>query len=115
MEGVNARHLTRDDLPAPVDLVTIDVSFISLRLILPVVPPLLAPGADVVALVKPQFEAGRAEARKGIVRDSAIHARVVDEVVSAATEVGLTRVGSTPSPITGQKGNVEILLHLRPS
>ena len=77
--------MTPADLPAgraPFDIVTIDVSFISLRHILPVVPPLLRRGADVVALVKPQFEAGREEVGKGgIVRDAAVHARVVDEVV----------------------------------
>ena len=96
------------------DIVCIDVSFISLRQILPVVPPLLRPGADVVALVKPQFEAGRAEVGKGVIRDAAIHARVVDEIRAAAAAVGLTPRGVTPSPITGQKGNVEFLLHLRP-
>jgi len=115
IERFNARRLTPADLPGPVDIVTIDVSFISLRQILPAVPPLLAPGADIVALVKPQFEAGRAEVRKGIIRDPAIQARVLDEVTVAAAEVGLTRTGSTTSPITGQKGNVEFLLHLRPS
>jgi 23S rRNA (cytidine1920-2'-O)/16S rRNA (cytidine1409-2'-O)-methyltransferase len=67
-----------------------------------------------VALVKPQFEAGRDEVRKGIIRDPAVHDRVLAEVTAAGAEVGLTRVGSTPSPITGQKGNVEFLLHLRP-
>ena len=113
IEHFNARHLTPADLPGPVDIVDIDVSFISLRQILPVVPPLLRPGADVVALVKPQFEAGRAEVRKGVIRDAAIHARVVEEIAAAAAAVGLTRVASTPSPITGQKGNVEFLLHLR--
>lgn len=115
IEHYNARHLTLADLPGPVDLVTIDVSFISLRQILPVVPPVLRPGADVVALVKPQFEAGRTEVRKGIIRDSAVHARVIEEVAAAGAEVGLTRVASTPSPITGQKGNVEFLVHFRPS
>ena len=114
IEHFNARHLTPADLPGPVDIVVIDVSFISLRQIFPVVPPLLRPGADVVALVKPQFEAGRGEVRKGVIRDEAIHARVVDDVAAAGAEVGLARVGSTPSPITGQKGNVEFLLHLRP-
>jgi 23S rRNA (cytidine1920-2'-O)/16S rRNA (cytidine1409-2'-O)-methyltransferase len=89
------------------------VSFISLRQILPVLPPLLRSGADVVALVKPQFEAGRGEVRKGIVKDTAIHARVITEVTDAAAEVGLTRMSATPSPITGQKGNVEFLLHFR--
>jgi 23S rRNA (cytidine1920-2'-O)/16S rRNA (cytidine1409-2'-O)-methyltransferase len=112
VEGFNARHLTPADLPGRVDLVTIDVSFISLRQILPVVPPLLRPRADVVALVKPQFEAGRAEVKTGIVHDPAIHARVLDEVSAAAAAVGLKPLGSTPSPITGQKGNVEFLLHL---
>ena len=115
LEHVNARHLTPDLLPSTVDLVTIDVSFISLTRILPVVPPLLRPGADVVALVKPQFEAGRSEVRKGIIRDAAVHERVLDEVATAGAEVGLTRVASIPSPITGQKGNVEFLVHLKPS
>jgi 23S rRNA (cytidine1920-2'-O)/16S rRNA (cytidine1409-2'-O)-methyltransferase len=113
LEHFNARHLAPKDLPAPVDIVVIDVSFISLRHILPVVPPLLTPGADVVALVKPQFEAGRAEVRKGVIRDAAVHDRVLEEVTAAAAAVGLTRVASTTSPITGQKGNVELLLHLR--
>jgi 23S rRNA (cytidine1920-2'-O)/16S rRNA (cytidine1409-2'-O)-methyltransferase len=115
IEGFNARHLKPADIPGPVDLVTIDVSFISLRQILPVVPPVLRPGADVVALVKPQFEAGRGEVRKGIIHDAGIHARVLEEVSAAAAGVGLTPAGSTPSPITGQKGNVEFLLHLRAS
>ena len=115
IERFNARHLTLADLPGPIDLVSIDVSFISLRHILPAVTPVLRPGADVVALVKPQFEAGRAEVRKGIIRDPAVHARVLEEVAAAGAEVGLSRVASTPSPITGQKGNVEFLVHFRPS
>src|SRR5687767_14459811 len=84
VEHFNARHLTPRDLPGPVDIVTIDVSFISLQHIFPVVPPLLRPGADVVALVKPQFEAGRAEVRKGVIHDADIHARVVEEMTAAA-------------------------------
>ena len=115
IEHFNARHLTLADLPGPVDVVVIDVSFISLRQILPAATSVLRAGADVVALVKPQFEAGRDEVRKGIIRDPAVHERVLAEVTTAGAEVGLTRVGSTPSPITGQKGNVEFLLHLRPS
>ena len=114
VEHFNARRLTPADIPAPVDIVCVDVSFISLRLILPAVPPLLRPGADVIALVKPQFEAGRTEVGRGVIRDPAIHARVVDEVSAAAAAVGLTPRATTPSPITGQKGNVEFLLHLRP-
>ena len=113
VEHLNARYLTPAMLPSPVDLVTIDVSFISLSRIFPVIPPLLRPGADIVALVKPQFEAGRAEVRKGIIRDPGVHDRVLDEVAAAGAEVGLTRVASTPSPVTGQKGNVEFLAHFR--
>ena len=113
VEHFNARRLTPADLPGPVDIACIDVSFISLRQILPVVPPLLRPDADVVVLVKPQFEAGRAEVGKGVIHDAVIHTRVVEEIRLAAAAVGLTRAASTPSPITGQKGNVEFLLHLR--
>jgi 23S rRNA (cytidine1920-2'-O)/16S rRNA (cytidine1409-2'-O)-methyltransferase len=115
IEGFNARRLAPADLPGPVDLVTIDVSFISLRQILPIVPPLLRSGADVVALVKPQFEAGRAEVRKGVIHDPSIHARVIEEVAATGAEEGFTRLASTRTPITGQKGNVEFLLHLRHS
>ena len=114
IERFNARHLTLADIPGPVDFVAIDVSFISLRQILPVIPPLLRPGGDVVALVKPQFEAGRAEVRKGVIHDTNVHARVLAEIDAAATAVGLTRAATTPSPITGQKGNLEFLMHLRP-
>jgi 23S rRNA (cytidine1920-2'-O)/16S rRNA (cytidine1409-2'-O)-methyltransferase len=117
IERVNARSLTPGQLPAGMrtfDLVTIDVSFISLKHILPVVPPLLAPGADVIALVKPQFEAGRREvARGGIVRDAAVRARVVEDVAAAADKLGLGRVGLTQSPIEGMEGNKEFLLHLK--
>jgi 23S rRNA (cytidine1920-2'-O)/16S rRNA (cytidine1409-2'-O)-methyltransferase len=113
IENFNDRHLTLTDLPGPVDFVCVDVSFISLRQILPVLPPVLRPGGDVVALVKPQFEAGRDEVRKGIIRDTSVHRRVLEEVTDAAALVGLARLGTDTSPITGQKGNVEFLLHLR--
>jgi 23S rRNA (cytidine1920-2'-O)/16S rRNA (cytidine1409-2'-O)-methyltransferase len=115
IEHFNARHLTPQDLPDAVDIVVVDVSFISLRYILPVIPPIVRPGADVVVLVKPQFEAGRADAPKGVVRDPAVRDRVVRDIATAATEVGLAHVATTPSPITGQEGNVEFLLHLRPA
>jgi 23S rRNA (cytidine1920-2'-O)/16S rRNA (cytidine1409-2'-O)-methyltransferase len=115
-EHVNARHLADDDLPGPFDIVTIDVSFISLRQILPVVPRRLSPLGDVVALVKPQFEAGRADVGKGgLVTDPAVHARVLEEVRQAARALGLTPMADTPSPITGTTGNQEFLLHLRPA
>lgn len=117
LERLNARTLTADQLPADArrfDIVTIDVSFISLRHILPVLPPLLAPGADVIALVKPQFEAGREEVgRRGIVRDPEVQARVVEEVAAAADRIGLKRMALVESPITGAEGNREFLLHLR--
>ena len=117
VERVNARTLTPALLPGAVtafDIITIDVSFISLRHILPVLPPLLRDAADVVALVKPQFEAGRAEVGNGgIVRDAAVHRRVVDEVTAAADALGLRRAGLVDSPIAGMEGNREFLIHLR--
>ncbi len=114
IEGVNARTLTRSRLPHLVDIVTIDVSFISLRLILPQVPGLLRPAADVVALVKPQFEAGRDKVgRRGLVTDPAVHARVLAEVRDAAEDAGLRRIGETQSPITGATGNREFLVYFR--
>ena len=117
MERQNARTLTPHQLPEDARhfaLITIDVSFISLRQILPVLPPILEDGGDVVALVKPQFEAGREEVGKGgIVRDEGVHRRVVDEVTAAAEVLGLQRAGVVESPITGMEGNREFLLHLR--
>jgi len=116
-EGVNARALTPDDVPHAVSLVTIDVAFISLRHILPAVPPFLdarTRPADILALVKPQFEAGRAEVGKhGLVSDPAVHEAVLARVTEAAAALGLTRAGMTPSPITGATGNQEFFLHLR--
>ena len=114
IEGRNARSLALADLPGPADIVTIDVSFISVARILPRVAALLRPGADVVALVKPQFEAGRAEVgKRGLVRDPAVHARVIASVTEAAAAAGLARVGLAPSPITGTTGNQEFFLHLK--
>ncbi|MEO5897917.1 MAG: TlyA family RNA methyltransferase [Vicinamibacterales bacterium] len=117
IERVNARNLTPLDLPDDArsfGLVSIDVSFISLRHILPVVPSLLVPGGDVVALVKPQFEARREEVGKGgIIRDDEIRARVVEEVATAADTLGMMRLGVIDSPIAGMEGNRELLMHLR--
>ena len=112
-EGVNARSLTRHDVPHQVDVVTIDVAFISLSRILPALPSFLAPHADIVALVKPQFEAGREEVgKKGLVTDPAVHDAVIARVTAAAAATGLPRKGMTPSPITGATGNQEFFLHL---
>lgn len=114
LEGINARALTLQQLPATVDLVVIDVSFISLRHIFPPLPPLLRPAADVVALVKPQFEAARREVGKGgIIKDPAVQQRVVTEIIAAASEVGLRHLATTESPITGSSGNREFFIHLR--
>ena len=117
IENTNARYLKPGDLPdrgSPITRVSVDVSFISLRHIFPVLPPLIAAGADIVALVKPQFEAGRTDVGKGgLVHDPEVHARVIAEVTAAAAEVGLVRAGLVESPITGAEGNKEFLLHLR--
>jgi 23S rRNA (cytidine1920-2'-O)/16S rRNA (cytidine1409-2'-O)-methyltransferase len=113
-EGINARGLSKDDLPYTPDLVTIDVAFISLRHILPPLPALIAAQADVVALVKPQFEAGRDEVGKhGLVTDPAVHDAVLARVTDAATAAGFDRLAMTPAAITGATGNQEFFLHLR--
>jgi 23S rRNA (cytidine1920-2'-O)/16S rRNA (cytidine1409-2'-O)-methyltransferase len=112
-DRVNARTIDPAILGERVDLVVIDVSFISLRLVLPALPPLARPGAPVVALVKPQFEVGRAHVGKGgIVRDEAARAQALVDVRAAAVGLGFAAKGETTSPITGGKGNVEFLLHL---
>jgi 23S rRNA (cytidine1920-2'-O)/16S rRNA (cytidine1409-2'-O)-methyltransferase len=117
LERVNARYLVPDQLPPGLrtfDIVAIDVSFISLRHILPVLPPLVTPASDVIALVKPQFEAGRTEVgHGGIVLDDEVRERVVAEVSAAADALGLERKGLAASPIAGMEGNREFLLHLR--
>jgi 23S rRNA (cytidine1920-2'-O)/16S rRNA (cytidine1409-2'-O)-methyltransferase len=114
MDRTNVRHLSPDDLPEPVDLVVADLSFISLTTVLPALRAALAPGGDMLLLVKPQFEVGRAGVGKGgIVRDEALREQAVEKVAEAARRLGLTPAGSVPSPITGAKGNIEYLLHLK--
>ena len=113
MEHTNIRHL--ESLPETIQCAAIDVSFISLRLVLPAIVPLLAPGAWVVALVKPQFEAGKAEADRGagIISDPAVHDRVLQELQAWIPQHTPFRVqGVTDSPIYGREGNREFLLHL---
>src|SRR6202023_2976492 len=112
LERVNIRHLDR--LLVPADLAVIDVSFISLRLVLPRVRELLSPPGDVVALVKPQFEVGRGAVGKGgVVRDPEQHRRVLRELRQFAESNGYLVAGEIPSPILGAKGNREFLVHLR--
>ncbi len=114
LDRTNIRHAPPDLLPEKADVAVVDVSFISLALVLPALPPLLRPGAAVIALVKPQFEVGRARIGKGgIVRDEAARADALASVARTARGLGYAIVGDTTSPITGGKGNVEFLLHLR--
>jgi len=134
MERTNARTITPATLPEPVSLVVIDVSFISLRLVLVPIACALGTdgvsstsggssgrgngvsgiGGDIVALVKPQFETGRAQVRGGVVRDPAVHRSTIEAVVAAAATAGLAARDVIPSPILGPEGNREFLLHLRP-
>jgi 23S rRNA (cytidine1920-2'-O)/16S rRNA (cytidine1409-2'-O)-methyltransferase len=112
LERINIRHLDR--LPVPADLAVIDVSFISLRLVLSPVRELLNPPGDIVALVKPQFEVGKGAVGKGgVIRDPEQHRRVLGELRQFAREKGYAIAGEIPSPILGAKGNREFLLYLR--
>lgn len=112
LERTNARYL--GSLPEPVSLVTIDVSFISLDHILPVAARLLVPKGWCIPLIKPQFEAGRGEVGdRGVVRDPAIHRRVLHKVLESAGGAGFAIVGLTKSPLRGPEGNVEFLAALR--
>ncbi|WP_409270597.1 TlyA family RNA methyltransferase [Neobacillus sp. SCS-31] len=115
MERTNFRYVTPADLQKGMpDFATIDVSFISLSLILPVLATLLVPSSDVIALVKPQFEAGREQVgKKGIVRDEKVHIAVLDKTIRFALDSGFNAIGLSWSPITGGDGNIEFLLHLR--
>lgn len=116
LERTNVRHLEpgHPGLGPPVEVVVADLSFISLATVLPALLAVASPGADVVALVKPQFEAGRAEVSKGrgVVRDPAVWRRVLDEVAVAVAGAGATMMDAMVSPLTGAEGNVEFLVHL---
>jgi len=112
LERVNIRGLDR--LPSPADLAVIDVSFISLRLVLPRVRDLLSPPGDVISLVKPQFEVGKGAVGKGgVVRDPAQHQQVLEAISDFARGLGYLVAGQMSSPIQGAKGNREFLLYLR--
>jgi 23S rRNA (cytidine1920-2'-O)/16S rRNA (cytidine1409-2'-O)-methyltransferase len=112
LEGVNARLITREQVPEPCDMAVFDVSFISLRLVVPPVLALLKERACMVALIKPQFEAGRhLVGRGGIVRDPSVHASVVADMTSFFENLSLAVSGVIPSPVKGARGNQEYLLH----
>jgi 23S rRNA (cytidine1920-2'-O)/16S rRNA (cytidine1409-2'-O)-methyltransferase len=113
MDRTNVRHIV--ELSEPVQLVVIDVSFIGLKLVLPSAKSVLAKRGEIVALVKPQFEAGKGQVGKGgVVRDPAIHRRVLEDAFQWARELNLGVVGLIESPIRGPAGNIEFLIHLRP-
>lgn len=110
LERTDIRALDPARLPEPPDFVVVDVSFISLKLVLPAVTALASPAAMLVALIKPQFEAGRAHLKKGIVRDEAVQRRVCDDIAACARSLGWQVEGVVPSPIQGGDGNAEFLL-----
>ena len=113
MERTNIRYVTEKDIGEDIDFVSIDVAFISLKLVLPVIKKLLKPSAEVVCLIKPQFEAGKDKVgKKGVVRDSAVHLEVVRKIVDFAISMDMTVVDISYSPIKGPEGNIEYLLYL---
>ena len=113
MERTNIRYVTPEDLGEPLDLSVIDVSFISLKIVLPTIKTLLKPNGQVVCLIKPQFEAGKEKVgKKGVVREPEIHREVLDTFVETVTGLGFTILGLTFSPVKGPEGNIEFLGHL---
>ncbi len=114
MERTNVRYVTPEQLGEPLDLSVIDVSFISLKIVLPVIKTFLKPGSgQVLCLIKPQFEAGKEKVgKKGVVREPAVHQEVLDDFVKLTKETGFTILGLTFSPVKGPEGNIEFLAHL---
>lgn len=116
LERTNARYLTQEQVPEEIGFFSVDVSFISLTLILPAVRPLLAEHGQAVCLIKPQFEAGREKVgKKGVVRDKAVHEEVIEKIRSFALENGFSVLGLTFSPVKGPEGNIEYLIYLERS
>ncbi len=114
MERTNLRYVTSEQIPEALDLAVMDVSFISVKLVLPAVKRLLKDGADIICLIKPQFEAGREEVgKKGVVRDVRVHEEVVRGVLDFAPTIGLSVVGLDFSPIKGPEGNIEYICHMK--
>ena len=114
MERTNVRYVTPEQLGEPLDLSVVDVSFISLRIVLPVIKTLLKPNeGQVLCLIKPQFEAGKEKVgKKGVVRDPAVHEEVLEDFVQMVYGIGFTILGLTFSPVKGPEGNIEFLAHL---
>ncbi len=114
MERTNIRYVTPEQLGEPLDLSVVDVSFISLKIVLPVIKTLLKPTGQVLCLIKPQFEAGKEKVgKKGVVRDPATHKEVLDQFVALAADLQFNIMGLTYSPVKGPEGNIEFLAHLR--
>jgi len=114
MERTNIRYVTLENIGQPADFASIDVSFISLKLVLPVLKQLLKLDGEIIALVKPQFEAGKENVgKKGVVRDISVHKSVASNIATFATEIGLTIINFTYSPIKGPEGNIEYLLYIK--
>ena len=114
MERTNIRYVTPEDIGVPLDFASIDVSFISLKTIMPAVKNLLGDKGEVVALIKPQFEAGREKVGKhGVVRDKAVHEEVIQMVIDYAISIGFEILNLEFSPVKGPEGNIEYLLHLQ--
>ncbi len=113
MERTNIRYVTPEDLGEPLDLSVVDVSFISLKIVLPAIKALLKPTGQVLCLIKPQFEAGKEKVgKKGVVRDASVHKEVLDSFVALAHELDFHILGLTFSPVKGPEGNIEFLGHL---
>ncbi len=114
MERTNIRYVTPEDIGQELDFASVDVAFISLKLVLPVAKNLLREGGEIVALIKPQFEAGREKVgKKGVVRDPEVHKEVIEEVVTFAQNTGFEILGLDFSPIRGPEGNIEYLMYAR--
>ena len=114
LERINIRHVTEKEVPELLDFASVDVSFISLKLVLPVLYRLLKEGGEAVCLIKPQFEAGRElVGKKGVVREESTHVMVVENALSFAKDNGFTPIHLTFSPVKGPEGNIEYLMHLK--
>lgn len=114
MERTNIRYVTPEDIGEKIDFASIDVSFISLRLVLPAAKALLSENGEIAALIKPQFEAGREQVgKKGVVKDINVHFEVVKNIVDFVKEIGMCPMGLSFSPIKGPEGNIEYLLYIK--
>ncbi len=114
MERTNIRYISSEQIPEPVDIAVMDLSFISLRLVLPAVCSLLRDGGELICLIKPQFEAGREEVgKKGVVRDRSVHLSVIESILEFAPGVGMSVMGLDFSPIKGPEGNIEYLCFMK--